>query len=93
MRAGSVQQQAGVADVLPTVGLLAPLVLDYDAVILVSFLGGEIAEAVASHVNLIADTLSTETEVSNLQSFIDLLVQMGELQKTVSAKELLAPTP
>ena len=47
---------------------------------------------VGSHVNLIADTLSTETDVANLQSFIDLLVQMGELQKTVSAKDLLAPT-
>jgi ABC-type nitrate/sulfonate/bicarbonate transport system substrate-binding protein len=47
---------------------------------------------VVPHVNLVADTLSTETSESSLQQFIDLMVDIGELPKKVSAKDLLAPT-
>jgi ABC-type nitrate/sulfonate/bicarbonate transport system substrate-binding protein len=47
---------------------------------------------VANEVNLIADTLSTEVDRQNLQAFIELLRQIGELPKPVSAESLLAPT-
>jgi ABC-type nitrate/sulfonate/bicarbonate transport system substrate-binding protein len=42
-------------------------------------------------VNLVEDVLSSELNGANLQAFIDLLVQIGELPKPVSATELLKP--
>lgn len=47
---------------------------------------------VVPHVNLVADTLSSETSESSLQQFIDLMVDIGELPKKIAAKDLLAPT-
>ena len=47
---GRVQQDAGVADVLAAVGLLAPLVLDDQVIVAVLLVGGDIAEAVAGDV-------------------------------------------
>ena len=42
--------------------------------------------------SLIPDTLSTEVDRKNLQDFIELLRQIGELPKPVAAENLLAPT-
>ena len=42
-------------------------------------------------VNLVEDVLSTELNTGNLQAFIDLLVQIGELPKPVSASALVKP--
>jgi ABC-type nitrate/sulfonate/bicarbonate transport system substrate-binding protein len=42
-------------------------------------------------VNIVDDVLSTELNTTNLQAFIDLLVQIGELPKPVSAADLIKP--
>lgn len=42
-------------------------------------------------VNVVEDVLSTELDTTNLQAFIDLLVQIGELPKPISAADLIKP--
>ena len=50
VRAGRMQQDAGVPDELPAVGPLAPLVFDDQVIIAIRLLGGDVAVAVAGDV-------------------------------------------
>jgi ABC-type nitrate/sulfonate/bicarbonate transport system substrate-binding protein len=53
----------------------------------------QLADDVAARVGIVADTLSSEVDVVNLQAFVDLLVQIGELGTPVSARALVAEEP
>lgn len=47
---------------------------------------------VAASVNIVDATLSTEDDKANLQKFIDLLHEIGEIPESIQADRLLAPT-
>ncbi len=42
-------------------------------------------------VNIVDDVLSTEVNTTNLQAFIDRLVQLGELPRSINAADLVKP--
>lgn len=50
----------------------------------------KILPEVAPHVNVVKDTTSTTVDAENVQKFIELLVEIGELPKSVDAKKLLS---
>ncbi len=52
----------------------------------------EIKPEIASEVNFVDVTLSTENDVDNLQRFIDLLYEVGEIKEKIDARRLLEPT-
>lgn len=52
----------------------------------------KIAPEVAGKVSIIDATLSSETQAASIQQFIDLLAEIGEIPKRLSADELLAAT-
>lgn len=52
----------------------------------------KVEEDIAPRVNVVDVTLSTEVDVSNLQRFIDLLHETGEIPKKLDAKTLVEPT-
>lgn len=47
---------------------------------------------IAQAVNVVDVTLSGENDAENIQRFIDLLVEVGELPSRIDARKLLAPT-
>ena len=52
----------------------------------------ELPADVASSVNVVDVTLSTENDVANLQRFIDLLFEVGEIPQRIDARRLVEPT-
>ena len=52
----------------------------------------KIPPEIAASVNIVDATLSTEDDTANLQRFIDLLHEIGEIQQTIPADRLVAPT-
>jgi len=48
---------------------------------------------IASRVNVADVTLSNQVDTANLQQFIDLLYQTGEIQERIDAHRLVDPTP
>lgn len=51
-----------------------------------------IAPEVAARVNISDTTLSQQVDVSNIQRFIDLLYESGEIPERIDARRLIAPT-
>lgn len=47
---------------------------------------------IAAAVNVVDVTLSTENDTANLQAFIDLLYEVGEIPEQIKAERLLAPS-
>jgi len=52
----------------------------------------KMAPEVAGKVSIIDATLSGETMAAPIQQFIDLLTEIGEIPKRLSADEMLAPS-
>lgn len=52
----------------------------------------EIAPEIASEVNFVDVTLSNENDIENLQRFINLLYETGEIKEKIDAKRLTDPT-
>lgn len=51
-----------------------------------------IAPEIAARVNISDTTLSEQVDVSNIQRFIDLLYESGEIPERIDARRLVAPT-
>lgn len=52
----------------------------------------KIPPEIAASVNVVDVTLSTEIDIPNLQQFIDLLYEIGEIPEKIKADRLVAPT-
>lgn len=52
----------------------------------------ELSPDIASAVSLVDVTLSQENDVENLQKFIDLLYEVGEIKEKIDARRLIEPT-
>lgn len=52
----------------------------------------ELAPEIADSVNVVDVTLSNEVDEANLQKFIDLLFEIGEIPQRIEARRLIEPT-
>jgi NitT/TauT family transport system substrate-binding protein len=52
----------------------------------------EMSPEISSSINVVDVTLSHENDVANLQQFIDLLYEVGEIKEKIDARRLLDPT-